>query len=202
MNLHRLRLSAWSERVYLKYHRPHRTFFGYIPGFGPQECAKSAIWRRFSIDFCRIRAPMRGHRKMACFSHISPHGRSKLDAAIGKQSRRSIDAKRSLSECSMDHPSTASKEQGALGSHFHGVGGHRRRRCPWRFWRSPGAPNQGSTQKTYKMVGEILDTHLLATLTRAVYANSPSQWVKSVITRYFFRTPYLLCISGYPAGCC
>ena len=43
MNLHRLRLSAWSERVYLKYHRPHRTFFGYIPGFGPQECAKSAM---------------------------------------------------------------------------------------------------------------------------------------------------------------
>ena len=41
------------------------------------------------------------------------------------------------------------------------------------------------------MVGEILDTHLLATLTRAVYANSPSQWVKSVITRYFFRA--LLC---------
>ena len=40
------------------------------------------------------------------------------------------------------------------------------------------------------MVGKILDTHLLATLTRAVYANSPSQWVKSVITRYFFRTPY------------
>ena len=82
------------------------------------------------------------------------------------------------------------KEQGALGSHFHGVGGHRRRRCPWRFWRSPGAQNQGSTKKTYKMVGKILDTHLLATLTRAVYANSPSQWVKSVITRYFFRTPY------------
>ena len=112
MNLHRLRLSAWSERVYLKYHRPHRTFWGYIPGFGPPGALKSAIWRRFSIDFCRIRAPMRGHRKMACFSHISPHGRSKLDAAIGKQSRRSIDAKRSLSECSMDHPSTArSKER-------------------------------------------------------------------------------------------
>ena len=46
------------------------------------------------------------------------------------------------------------------------------------------------------MVGKILDTHLLATLTRAVYANSPSQWVKSVITRYFFRTPYLLCPLG------
>ena len=111
MNLHRLRLSAWSERVYLKYHRPHCTFFGYIPGFGPPGALKSAIWRRFSIDFCRIRAPMRGHRKMVCFSHISPHGRSKLDDAIGKQSTRSIDAKRSLSECSMDHPSTARSEE-------------------------------------------------------------------------------------------
>jgi len=40
------------------------------------------------------------------------------------------------------------------------------------------------------MVGNILDTHLLATLTRAVYAKSPSQWMKSVITRYFFRTLY------------
>ena len=43
MNLHRLRLSAWSERVYLKYHRPHCTFLGYIPGFGPRDCAKSAM---------------------------------------------------------------------------------------------------------------------------------------------------------------
>ena len=67
------------------------------------------------------------------------------------------------------------KWQGALRSHFHGVGGHRRRRCPWRFWRIPGAQNQGCTPKTYKMVGNILDTHLLATLTRAVYAKSPSQ---------------------------
>ena len=43
MNLHRLRLSAWSERMYLKYNRPHCTFLGYIPGFGPQECAKRAM---------------------------------------------------------------------------------------------------------------------------------------------------------------
>ena len=85
--------------------------FCLVVELGPQGALKSAIWRRFSIDFCRIRAPMRGHRKMVCFSHISPHGRSKLDAAIGKQSRRSIDAKRSLSECSMDHPSTARSEE-------------------------------------------------------------------------------------------
>ena len=86
--------------------------FGLLLELGPRGAPKSAIWRRLSIDFCRIRAPMRGHRKMVCFSHISPHGRSKLDDAIGKQSRRSIDAKRSLSECSMDHPSTGrSKER-------------------------------------------------------------------------------------------
>ena len=48
------------------------------------------------------------------------------------------------------------------------------------------------------MVGEILDTgtHLLATLTRAVYANSPSQWVQSVITRYFYRAPYNVHVVG------
>ena len=137
MNLHRLRLSAWSERVYLKYHRPHCTFFGYIPGFGPPGALKSAIWRRFSIDFCRIRAPMRGHRKMACFSHISPHCRSKLDDAIGKQSRRSIDAKRSLSECSMDHPSTARSEEHWDRTFMVSVD-TRRRRCPWRFSAPPG----------------------------------------------------------------
>ena len=57
------------------------------------------------------------------------------------------------------------------------------------FERSWGAKTRDVPKKTYKMVGKILDTHLLATLTRAVYANSPSQWVKSVITRYFFRTP-------------
>ena len=107
--MHRLRVAAWPGDVYLKYYRPSCTFLGYIPGFG---ALKSAIRRRFSIDFCRIRAPMRGHRKMAClFSHISPHDRSKLDDAIGKQSTRSIDAKRSLSECSMDHPSTARSEE-------------------------------------------------------------------------------------------
>ena len=137
MNLHRLRLSAWSERVYLKYHRPYCTFFGYIPGFGPPGALKSAIWRRFSIDFCRIRAPMRGHRKMACFSHISPHGRSKLDDAIGKQSTRSIDAKRSLSECSMDHPSTARSEEQWDRTFMVSVD-TRRRRCPWRFSAPPG----------------------------------------------------------------
>ena len=45
----------------------------------------------------------------------------------------------------------------------------------WRFWRSPGAQNQGCTQKTYNMVGDILDTLFLTTLTSAVYANSSSQ---------------------------
>ena len=147
MNLHRLRLSAWSERVYVKYHRPYCTFLGYIPGFGPPGALKSAIYWRFSIDFCRIRAPMRGHRKMVCFSHISPHGRSKLDAAIGKQSRRSIDAKRSLSECSMDHPSTVRSEE---------------------RW-------DRTFMKTYDVVGDILDTLFLTTLTSAVYANSSFQ---------------------------
>ena len=136
--MHRLRVSAWPGDVYLKSHRPSCTFFGYIPGFGPPGALKSAIWRRFSIDFCRIRAPMRGHRKMACFSHISPHGRSKLDDAIGKQSTRSIDAKRSLSECSMDHPSTARSKERWDRTFMVSVD-TRRRRSKWRFSAPPGA---------------------------------------------------------------
>ena len=71
-----------------------------------------------------------------------------------------------------------------------------KKRLQMALWAPCGRPSAGSTQKTYKMVGDILDTHLLATLTRAVYAKSPSQWMKSVITRYFFRTPYGIVISG------
>ena len=67
-----------------------------------------------------------------------------------------------------------------------------KKRLQMALWAPCGRPSAGSTPKTYKMVGNILDTHLLATLTRAVYAKSPSQWMKSVITRYFFRTLYLL----------
>ena len=49
--------------------------------------------------------------KWRAFRTSRPTVSSKLDAAIGKQSTRSIDAKRSLSECSMDHPSTARSEE-------------------------------------------------------------------------------------------
>ena len=128
MNLHRLRLSAWSERVYLKYYRPYCTFFGYIPGFGPPGALKSAIWRRFSIDFCRIRAPMRGHRKMACFPHFSPHDRSKKGNAIGK-TKHALHSRKAITFGMFDGSLVHRKWQGALRSHFHGVGGHRR-------WRS------------------------------------------------------------------
>ena len=38
-----------------------------------------------------------------------------------------------------------------------------------------GAQNQGCTQKTYNVVGDILDTLFLTTLTSAVYANPSSQ---------------------------
>ena len=112
MNLHRLRLSAWSERMYLKYNRPHCTFFGYIPGFGPQKRSKAPFGGASRSIFAGSERRCADTAKWRAFaSHISPHGRSKLDAAIGKQSRRSIDAKRSLSECSMDHPSTARSEE-------------------------------------------------------------------------------------------
>ena len=154
MNLHRLRLSAWSERVYLKYHRPHRTFFGYIPGFGPPGALKSAIWRRFSIDFCRIRAPMRGHRKMACFSHISPHDRCQ-EGQRDRETNHALLSHKAITFGMFDGSPVHRKERGALGSHFHGVGGHRRRRCPWRFWRIPRAPNQGYILTKRTMRGRI-----------------------------------------------
>ena len=43
-------------------------------------------------------------------SHFSPHNRSRLDSAIGKQRTRYISAKRSLSSRLMGHPSTAWSE--------------------------------------------------------------------------------------------
>ena len=94
--------------------------------------------RRLSIDFCRIRAPMRRHRKMACFPHFSPHDRSKKGNAIGKQSTHSIHTKRSLSECSMDHPSTARSEEHWDRTFMVSVD-TRRRRSKWRFSAPPGA---------------------------------------------------------------
>ena len=112
--------------------------FGLLVELGPRGAPKSAIWRRLSIDFCRIRAPMRGHRKMACFPHFSPHDRSKKGNAIGKQSTRSIHTKRSLSECSMDHPSTARSEEHWDRTFMVSVD-TRRRRSKWRFSAPPGA---------------------------------------------------------------
>ena len=41
--MHRLRVSAWPGDLYLKSYRPSCTFFGYIPGLGPRDCAKSAM---------------------------------------------------------------------------------------------------------------------------------------------------------------
>ena len=174
--MHRLRMSAWPGDVYLKSYRPSCTFFGYIPGFGPQKRSKAPFGGASRSIFAgsERRSADTAKCKMACFSHISPHGRSKLDDAIGKQSTRSIDAKRSLSECSMDHPSTARSEErwdrtfmvsvdtddGAAHGAFGAFLGPKSRDVP---------------KKTYDVVGDILDTLFLTTLTSAVYANSSSQ---------------------------
>ena len=161
----------------------------------PQERSKAPFGGAFRSIFAGSERRCAATAKWCAFRTFRP----KLDDAIGKQSTRSIDAKRSLSECSMDHPSTArSKERwdrtfmvsvdtddGAAHGAFGAVPGPQTRNVP-----------QTRTQGTYKMVSKILDTHLLATQTRAVYANSPSQWVKSVITRYFFRTLYTRCVSS------
>ena len=58
-------------------------------------------------------------------------------------------------------------------------------RCePLPFW----GQKQGNNQKTYKMVGNNLDMHVLSTLARSAYANSPSQPIFSVLISYFSGT--------------
>ena len=43
------------------------------------------------------------------------------------------------------------------------------------FGSAPGGPKPGMYPKTYEVIGDILDTLFLTTLTSAVYANSSSQ---------------------------
>ena len=101
--------------------------------------------------------------------------RSLQEGQCDRETKHALHSHKAITFGMFDGSLVHRKWQGALRSHFHGVGGHRRRRCPWRFWRSPGAQNQGCTQKTYDVVGDILDTLFLTTLTSAVYANSSSQ---------------------------
>ena len=112
MNLHRLRLSAWSERMYLKYNRPHCTFLGYIPGFGPQKrskapfggasrsisagserrCADTAKWRAFRTFRPTIaprRATRSGNKARAPFTQ-SDHFRNVRWITRPPQGARSI----------------------------------------------------------------------------------------------------------------
>ncbi|SVE01799.1 uncharacterized protein METZ01_LOCUS454653 [marine metagenome] len=141
--------------------------------------AKRGSGALLSIDF---RPPWGGSAASihhGRFPHFSPCDRSFCIAQRGKRTAEPLIALSMPSRPSRDWRSATLK---TIVHHVQLVS-----------WRPSTAFDDGAAKspfpKTYKMVGDILDTHLLATLTRAVYANSPSQWVKSVITRYFFRTP-------------
>ena len=142
--------------MYLKYNRPHCTFFGYIPGFGPPGALKSAIWRRFSIDFCRIRAPMRGHRKMACFPHFSPHDRSKKGNAIGK-TKHALHSRKAITFGMFDGSLVHRKWQGALRSHFHAT-----MALQMPLFGAPRGPNSRSKSKPRHLIGKKIILILLA----------------------------------------
>ena len=146
--------------------------FGLLLELGPRGALKSAIWRRLSIDFCRIRAPMRGHRKMACFPHFSPHDRSKKGNAIGKQSTRSIHTKRSLSECSMDHPSTARSEEHWDRTFMVSVDTRRRTALQMALFGAPRCPNSRSKPKPRHLIGKKI---ILILLTKPMHRENASR---------------------------
>ena len=107
--------------------------FCLVPQLGPQKGAKSALRGHQPIDFRPFRTPSRGIAAFSHHGHFSPHTRPKLDTAIGKRSTRYVYAKRILSVMSDGSPVSA-KERWTFWSHFHGVGGHRRRHRRWRCW--------------------------------------------------------------------
>ena len=76
------------------------------PGSAQKRHLEALVDRFLPDPSADARTPQNG-----VLSALSPHDRSKKGNAIGKQSTRSIHTKRSLSECSMDHPSTARSEE-------------------------------------------------------------------------------------------
>ena len=70
-------------------------------------------------------ADARTPRKMASFPHFSPHDRSKKGNAIGK-TKHALHSRKAITFGMFNGSLVHRKWQGALRSHFHGVGGHRR----------------------------------------------------------------------------
>ena len=162
--MHRLRVSAWPGDVYLKSYRPSCTFFWYFPDFGPRDCAKSAMGSAV--------VGVHRHHESAIPTLLAPCGGRVIHRTFRKRSLCVNGSRALFPDRGIQFGTVGRNVRKALAL---GSGKNRSKSASkWRFWRSPGAQNQGCTPKTYKMVGEILDTHLLATLTRAVYANSPS----------------------------
>ena len=172
--MHRLRVSAWPGDVYLKSYLPSCTFLGYIPGLGPRDCAKSAmgsavvgVHRHHESAIPTLLAPCGGrviHRTFRKRSLCVNGSR-----AFVSRSRRPVWSDRGA-KCAKSTPFCGVRAS-ALGS------GKNRSRSASKMalLSASGAQNQGCTQKTYNVVGYILDALFLTTLTSAVYANSSSQ---------------------------
>ena len=161
--MHRLRVSAWPGDVYLKSHRPSCTFVGYFPGFGPRDCAKSAMGSAV--------VGVHRHHESAIPTLLAPCGGRVIHRTFRKRSL-CVNGSRALFPDRVVQFGATVGRNVRKARHF-AVSAHRRSdRQKSIEKRLQMALLSACTQKTYKMVGEILDTHLLATLTRAVYALS------------------------------
>ena len=175
--MHRLCVSAWPGDVYLKSYRPSCTFFGYIPGLEPRDCAKSAMGSAV--------VGVHRHHESAIPTLLAPCGGRVIHRTFRKRSL-CVNGSRALFPDRVVQFGAPVWRNVRKARHF-AVSAHRRsdpakidREAPpngafERFWGPMYTQNQGCTQKTYNVVGYILDTFFLTTLTSAVYANSSSQ---------------------------
>ena len=171
--MHRLRVSAWPGDVYLKSHRPSCTFWGYFPGFGPRECAQSALGSAV--------VGVHQHHESAIPALLVPCGGRVIHRTIRKRSL-SVNGSPALFPDRVVQFGATVWRNVRKARHFAvpRIGARIRqksieKRLKMALLSASGAQNQGCTQKTYNVVGYILDTLFLTTLTSAVYANSSSQ---------------------------
>ena len=169
--MHRLRVSAWPGDVYLKSHRPSCTFFGYFPGFGPRDCAKSAMGSAV--------VGVHRHHESAIPTLLAPCGGRVIHRTFRKRSLCVNGSPALFPDRVVQFGATVGRNV-RKARHF-AVSAHRRsdpakidREAPpnGAFERSWG-PKPGMYPKNVQC--GRLDTFFLTTLTSAVYANSSSQ---------------------------
>ncbi len=151
MNLHRLRLSAWSERMYLKYNRPHCTFLGTSLVLGPRSAQKryfEALLDRFLPDpSADARTPQNG----VLSALFAP--RSLQEGQRDRETKHALHSHKAITFGMLDGSPVHRKERGALGSHFHGVGGHPTTALQMALFGAPRCPNSRSKPKPRHLIG-------------------------------------------------